>query len=222
LNIHELKRILFIQFLLILLLACGGTMPNTTGTAPAFTSIASVEIQGTATTAPAPTSVTIVDIQNASITYYDISGSTGQEMRTQLDRSAPVAPDGYRGDATTIWNIYWTWDGYGTEDCDLETVKTTYDIQVTMPRWTPPKDASPELVEEWNRYILALTEHEQVHVDHVIAGIPGVINAIRNASCGTAESEAQAVLDDIRQKDDEYDATTNHGAAQGAVFPPLP
>jgi predicted secreted Zn-dependent protease len=194
------KRTLPLLLTLILLLACNGLSPN-------------------ATQALIPTALSTVDIPYARIIYYDIDGSTESELRDQMNSIAPIGPDGYRGDALTNWYIRWNWDGYGTEECDLRTAKATYDIKVTVPRWSPPQDASPALIEKWNAYILALTGHEKMHVDNVIANLPVVINAIRRATCSTAEARAQEILDGIRQNDINLDATTDHGATQGAKFP---
>ena len=196
-----MKRILPILFISVFIIACNGLSLNT------------------ATPVPAPTAVMSVDIPYAKITYYDISGSTETELRDRLDALAPVGPDGYHGDALTTWYIRWKWDGYGTEDCDLRSATATYDIKVTMPRWDPPNDTPPELIEKWNKYILALAGHEKGHVDNVIANLPYVINAIRRATCSTAEAKAQEVLLGIRQNDINFDSTTNHGETQGAKFP---
>lgn len=173
----------------------------------------------TATPVTVPTAVISVDIPYAKISYYNVSGSTETELRGQLNTLAPVGSDGYRGDALTTWHIRWTWDGYGTENCDLRSATATYDIKVTMPRWDPPNDASPALIEKWNQYILALVTHEKGHVDNVIANLPSVINSIRRADCATAEAKAQEVLSGIRRNDINYDAATNHGEMQGAKFP---
>lgn len=195
-----MKRSLPILLCLIFILACNGLSP------------------GAATTL-IPTALTAVDIPYAEITYYDVSGSTETELRDQLDAMGPVGPDGYHGDALTTWFIRWTWDGYGTDDCDLHSATATYDIKVTMPRWMPPQDASPALIEKWNKYMLALTAHEKVHVDNVIANLPNVINTIRRATCSTAETQAQGILSGIRLNDTNFDSTTDHGATQGAQFP---
>lgn len=195
-----MKRTLPLLLTLLLLLACNGLSPNATQT-------------------PIPTVITNLEIPFARIIYYDISGSTENELRDQMDSLAPIGPDGYRGDALTNWYIRWTWDGYGTENCDLSTAKATYDIKVTMPRWIPPQDASPALIGTWNKYILALAGHEKGHVDNVIVNLPILINAIRRATCSTAEARAQELLSDIRQNDVNFDASTNHGATQGAQFP---
>ena len=170
-------------------------------------------------TTPLPTAVVAVEIPYAKVAYYDVKGSTETELRDQLNALAPTAPDGTRGDALTLWYVRWTWDGYGTEDCDLRSASATYDIRVTMPRWAPPSNASPALVEKWNRYILALAGHEKGHVDNVIANLPVVINAIRRATCSTAEARAQEILAGMRQNDVNFDASTNHGETQGAKFP---
>jgi predicted secreted Zn-dependent protease len=185
---------------LVLLLACSGLSPDTTPT-------------------PLPTVIATVDIPYARVTYYDISGSTETELRDQMNALAPTGPDGYHGDALTSWYIRWTWDGYGTEDCDLRTAKATYDIKITMPRWIPPQDVSPALIEKWNRYILALAGHEKVHVDNVIANLPVITNTIRRATCSTAEARAQEILEGMHQNDINLDAATDHGITQGAQFP---
>lgn len=166
-----------------------------------------------------PTVVTAIEIPYAKIDYYDVSGSTGREIREQLNALSPVDPNGYRGDALTSWEIRWMWDGYASETCDLHSVTATYDIRVRFPRWKPPQDASPELIAKWNTYILVLAEHEKVHVDNVVANLPYLIKAIRGATCDTAEARAQAILAGIRQYDLSYDERTDHGATQGAIFP---
>jgi predicted secreted Zn-dependent protease len=163
---------------------------------------------------PAP-----VNIPHATITYYDISGSTAAELRADLNRLHPTGFDGARGDATTKWNIHWDWPGYGESDCRLDQVKVSYQVKVIFPRWKPPADADPELVARWATYTLRLAEHESGHVDYLAAKIGSVEQAIRGATCQTAEAAAQAALAPFRQHDLDYDADTNHGETQGARFP---
>lgn len=164
-------------------------------------------------------SIEEVEIANATIIYYEISGSTENELRQQLDSLSPRGYDNFKGDAITDWHINWTWIGYGNSTCDLTSTEVTYNIGVTMPRWESPQDASPELITKWNNYIQALTEHEKGHVGFVVENYKSVETAIKNATCDTAESVAQAALLPIRQHDIDYDAETNHGATQGARFP---
>ncbi|MDA8187268.1 MAG: DUF922 domain-containing protein [Dehalococcoidales bacterium] len=165
------------------------------------------------------TSVGLISIPNATVVYYDIAGSTERELRAQLDALGPVDQSGWLGDAYTGWNISWRWPAYANGSCQLANVKVTYEIKVTFPRWIPPRNASPEMVARWETYTRALAEHEKGHVDFVVQTIPSVAEAIKKATCNTANAAAEKVLDRIRQHDVEYDAATKHGATQGARFP---
>jgi predicted secreted Zn-dependent protease len=172
-----------------------------------------------ATPLSALTSVGSVYIPNATIVYYDISGSTENELRAQLDARGPVGYDGYKSDATTRWFIRWNWPGYGTRSCNQSAATVSYDIQVIFPRWIPPENVTPDLVAKWVNYTRVLAEHEKGHVDVVVANYQSVADAIKGATCETAEAKAQAALAPIRQHGIDYDAATNHGATQGARFP---
>ncbi len=88
-----------------------------------------------------------------------------------------------------------------------------------MPRWTPQGNISNDLLVEWENYIQALAAHEQGHVDLVVTQHHSIIDAIRGATCETAEAAAQIALTRLRQNDINYDKTTQHGASQGARFP---
>ena len=52
------------------------------------------------------------------------------------------------------------------------------------------------------------------HSDHTAGN-----EAIKAATCETAEAAATAALESLRQHDIDYDAATNHGQTQGARFP---
>jgi predicted secreted Zn-dependent protease len=162
-----------------------------------------------------------VSIEHAQIIYYDVTGSTADQIRASMDRLRPKDPyDGNRPvDAYTDWYISWTWPGYGTEDCDLSAATVSFRINVTLPRWKAPADASPELLGKWERYMQSLTSHEKGHVDNIVSQSPSVLTAIQNATCSTAEAAAQEALKPLREFDSNYDRETEHGATQGATFP---
>lgn len=166
-----------------------------------------------------PVTIDPVDIPNASVIYYDISGSTESELRAQLDALGPVGYDGYKGDASTEWFIHWSWPGYGTSTCDLSAAEISYEIKVVFPRWTPNENASPDLISKWANYTKLLAEHEKGHVDSVLENFPAVVEAIKGATCETADAVGTELLEQIRKFDVDYDASTHHGASQGARFP---
>lgn len=166
-----------------------------------------------------PLKVEAVEIANATIVYYDIFGFTGAELREQLNMLGPTDYAGFKGDAVTEWYIHWNWPGYGTSNCDLSVAAVSYDMKVILPRWSPPQDASTDLVAKWISYVNALSLHEQGHVDHVVENFQRVVDAIQGATCDTADAVGTAILEELRHYDVEYDANTQHGAAQGAIFP---
>jgi predicted secreted Zn-dependent protease len=178
-----------------------------------------IEVAEVLPTPVLPLTINPVEIPNANIIYYDISGSTQDELRAQLNALGPVGFDGYKGDATTDWFIRWNWPGYGTSTCNLSAAIISHDIKVIFPRWIPPEDASPELIAKWANYSKLLAEHEKGHVDSVLKNFPDVVNAIKSATCETADSVGNELLNQIRQLDIDYDAHTRHGATQGAIFP---
>ncbi len=143
-----------------------------------------------------------------------MGGSTESDIRAELDARRPHGYDAY-----TQWYVHWSWPGQGTEYCNLQDAQVSYEITVTFPRWTPTQQAAPELVAKWNDYLRALALHENGHIDNVVAHYPAIVTALKNSTCLSAEAAGQAVLDQIRQYDLQYDATTDHGGTQGARFP---
>jgi predicted secreted Zn-dependent protease len=171
-------------------------------------------------TEAAPGETIYAQVSNAAMVYYEVSGSTAAELRTQLNQQSPVDwLDGLHYDARTDWYVSWTWPGYGSNDCDLSMATVDYEITVTLPHWKPAADVDPKLIEQWNRYLQNLAMHEQGHVDPIVKNNSRVLEAIQGATCATADQAAQDVLNTFRLADIEYDEQTRHGETQGAKFP---
>jgi predicted secreted Zn-dependent protease len=170
-------------------------------------------------TAPALTTLTPVAIPNATVVYYDISGSTENGLRDQLDASGPVGYDGYKGDSTTRWYITWHWPTNQDGSCQMDQTAVSYEIKVIFPRWQPTEGVSAQLVARWEQYTAALLEHEKGHVDLVVLNVPKVVEAVKGRQCEAANAVGEMMLAEIRKQEVEYDAATNHGATQGARFP---
>jgi predicted secreted Zn-dependent protease len=191
----------------MIILSCGSATLAEDPTATPFSS------------SPVEVKIEKVDISNATVVYYDITGSTETELRDQLNKLGPTGYDGYKGDATTEWHIHWNWPGYGSDSCDLGAAVITHDIKVILPRWRPSLNVSSELTAKWAAYITQLALHEKGHVDHVMENFPSVVDAIKDSTCESADSVGMVMLDQLRQHDIDYDAATQHGATQGARFP---
>ena len=170
-------------------------------------------------TSPAVEAVSI-QIVHATMIYYEISGSSADELRVQMNQLGPLdLMNGQHYDARTDWHISWTWPGYGSNDCDLSKTTVSYDIKATVPHWQPAPGTDQKLIAQWNGYLNNLALHEQGHVDSIARNYIQVKDAIRRATCSTAEEAAQDMLDIFRQANAEYDQQTNHGETQGAIFP---
>ncbi|MCJ7443510.1 MAG: DUF922 domain-containing Zn-dependent protease [Methanotrichaceae archaeon] len=161
-------------------------------------------------------------IPNAKIQYYDISGTTEEELYEQLQWLAPAGDDGKKHWSVTHWDTNWEYSTTEDEEgnCQIENAQVDLDVEVEFPRWIPPKNTSSELVAEWENFIKALAEHENGHVKFVNENSGAVNAAISGLDCYSADGAASSALGYIEQLNNEYDDKTNHGGTKGAIFPP--
>ena len=156
--------------------------------------------------------------------YFDVHGSSARELRADLGRLGPVADNGVRGDAYTHWRIAWKFDL--TErgpDCIAGNFRVDLTVTMTLPRWLPPNDAPADLVALWDQYSTALRFHEDGHYRIALATAQEVTRRLkaesRGKACNTLEnklnSTANAVLDEYRTRQSDYDRETDSGRAQG-------
>ncbi len=127
--------------------------------------------------------------------------------------------DGYKGDSTTSWYITWHWATDQSGACQMDQAVVSYEITVIFPRWKPPEGTPAQLLARWEQYTTALIMHEKGHVDLVVRSVPKVAEAVKGAPCNEANAVGEMMLAEIRKREVEYDAITNHGATQGARFP---
>ena len=164
---------------------------------------------------PSPPSLPIV---GAEVLWYDLTGADRIDLiqscadtcpRDEADR--PVA-------SLTLWAVDWTWQRPPTEPCEVRNVAVAVDTTVTLPRWSPPPEADPALVDEWRAYLTALALHEQGHVDlaHELAADSEA--ALTSAGCAGAHAAGREVLDRLGEAQHAYDAATDSGRRQGADF----
>ncbi len=160
--------------------------------------------------------------------YYEIIGSTANELRTQMDRLGPSDELRVQHDAYTEWYVDWSYPNSTANDrCRTGPVKVTVTITQTFPKWDIPPDASQALVDKWKTYVSALQTHEAGHKRIGVEAGYQILRTLNEIpaypSCSELEQVADAagerILDEFRQKEATYDQTTAHGASQGARFP---
>jgi predicted secreted Zn-dependent protease len=163
---------------------------------------------------------------STEVTYYDIHGSTARELVAEMRKLGPKTAGGGIFFGETQSPLRWDWrlhtDG---PVCSTTSVNVYVRSEITLPRWTPPSGAPPDLVAQWKQFIAALETHEIGHKDISGRGARDVLTALRRltVSCSTFSSEAKRATDGIlarmRVEQETYDADTRHSATQGATFP---
>jgi predicted secreted Zn-dependent protease len=168
------------------------------------------------------------DIQD-SIEYRDIVGNSQDALAAALKQVGATNANGDHFAANTRWQLRWNFrvEQHPGASCGLASAKTELDIRMTLPRWMPPKNASPALVKKWNTFADALRKHEDGHRDIAVEAARVVTDRVGAAQsendCATLKQRLQRIADDTlreyRDKESSYDVTTLHGLTQGASFP---
>ena len=158
------------------------------------------------------------------IEYFDVSGSSSQELRTDLSRLGPVADNGVRGDAYTRWRIAWEFElTERGKTCVAGNFAVDLTVTMSLPRWVPPQGVSAELVTLWDQYSTAVRVHEDGHHRIARAAADEVARrlsaAARGKGCKALENTLKALVDEVlaeyRAKQADYDRETDSGRAQG-------
>lgn len=156
---------------------------------------------------------------------YSLRGSTAWELGEDLRRRRPRDE---RFTGWTRWRLRWRIDpARQGARCHPGPVDVTLELTTVLPSWTPPADADPRLVEAFGSYLEALEEHEAAHgalAERTAHRIRDVLQDLEpTESCddirALAHATGHAEVSRLRQRNESYDALTNHGATQGAVFP---
>lgn len=163
----------------------------------------------------------------ANEVFYDVQGSTAAELWASLRANGPQI-ESRRVFGQNVWNIRWTFQyAPSAAQCRMRDARVELVSTTRLPRWTPPPDAPRELVDQWNAFLQALTEHERGHQANGAAAAREIVHAFRSfraPACEMMHAEATRVADRIfaryRELDRTYDQTTGQGRTQGAVWPP--
>ena len=182
----------------------------------------------TPTTAPTETNSAAQVPTLVDHVYYQITGSTADELRTQMDQLGYTDEFGHRWDAYTEWHVNWSYPYSATSNnCTSGLVQVQTQITFIFPQWNAPESASQDLIDRWDTYMAALQEHEDGHKKIAIEAGYEILQAINALpaypSCSELEQAADAVgeiiLEQYRQQQATYDQNTEHGRTQGARFP---
>jgi predicted secreted Zn-dependent protease len=156
-----------------------------------------------------------------AINTYEVRGRDHDALARSLNANGPR---GFHG--LTTWKIDYEFTTKREQGgCRVETVRVTVGGQILMPRWADESAAPPELQRRWNDYYAALKLHEDGHIQNgrdlallVKERLMGLGTIPCDGVNARAQSEFDRLYQNLKTRDQDYDARTNHGATQGAVF----
>lgn len=164
---------------------------------------------------------------DVEIAYYEIVGTTLQDLTAALDARGP-RQDGQRFFGLTEWevNAEYRWVPHET-GCAMEDIVVRVAVRTTMPRWRPRGQVHPRTRHAWERFVRDLDRHEEGHralSTEAGEAIRWRLVSLHEPTCHTmkraAERTVAEALGEYEARHRAYDHRTGHGRTQGAVWPP--
>jgi predicted secreted Zn-dependent protease len=215
---------LAVASLVLLATACATTASSTSDVEPVEPRLIEAGVQAWET----GTRPRVVLQQNLRKETYTVAGDSAGELRDDLDRKRPPAPDGRRFDANVLWSLNWSFH-FDPQPRACALLDATVDLQMLVRLPVLAADAAPSQAvrERWDDFALLLETHEAGHVDTYSEGARALQEAYGAvppaATCEELRAEladmGAAAIEAIRAADIEYDRRTDHGRRQGATFP---
>jgi len=153
---------------------------------------------------------------------YTVQPQPGETLAQALTAATPIVVDGKRFRGYTRWNVRWTyrWHREASGRCRITEVTTRLSTEVQLPQL---HGASAQQQAAFDRYVQALSHHEQGHVQigrDAARTIDGAIASLPEAAdCATLEQDANALghrlLREHTELEKDYDRTTRYGVTQG-------
>lgn len=134
-------------------------------------------------------------------TYFTIRGSTLEELDLELATRGPLlGTSGARHPGATRV----TFGGNVTYDavqgrCRVDEVNLSLDVEMTLPRWNPPRNADEETILIWRTLSRDIERHERDHADiarHWLRRLEGALRNLRpRQTCEAMERSVQATTE---------------------------
>lgn len=188
---------------------------------PAATSLAAVLASLLPATAGAAQEDGPVRIHEREETYA-VTGATAEEVWDSLVAGARREGEELIFAWTDVSMEYRSRMVRRGDACRLVDARIDVRITVTVPEWTPPRDAPLAVRQQWNRYDLAIRRHEEGHVR--LAGETGrrmheALVGLTAADCDSLKElgteVGERIMAEGRAEQQRYDDETDHGRTQG-------
>jgi predicted secreted Zn-dependent protease len=158
---------------------------------------------------------------------YPVAGSTAGDLRAVIEALGPTR-HGRTFAAFTDWEVSWDYSiAPGPGGMRVAAVRVGVRAAVVVPRWRPPRSAPPGLTAAWQRFLAAIEDHEQGHVNlavevgrTLLGRLEGFAAFADPAALKSAvEAAALAEVAAARERERLYDDASDHGATQGVSLP---
>jgi predicted secreted Zn-dependent protease len=164
---------------------------------------------------------------HAEKVYYEIEGLSRAEISAALRAHGPDVR-GQQFFGLTEWEMGVEYRAVEVESgCAIDGLKVRVSTETHLPRWPGDAVASSALSGAWDRFITALDHHEDGHrvlAEEAAETVRRRLLAVSAPTCGrldgVAQREMAAVMQEYEARQLAYDAETDHGRTQGAVWPP--
>ncbi len=160
--------------------------------------------------------------------YHEVFGNCEKDVQCEMLQKAIRWKDGKKYDSVTSWKVKWDYAyNRDSQACFADSFKVSIEITFRLPKWVCKGKAPQSLVDKWDSYIKNLIAHENGHRDIALKAADELGRTIAElppaSTCADLDREVQALSRErIKRLDEDqkiYDADTNHGFTQGAVFP---
>jgi predicted secreted Zn-dependent protease len=150
-------------------------------------------------TPPLPASPLLTAVpSDVKVEYYDVQGVDRASLMNALNARTA-------GHAQSSWKLSYQYQPRREKGlCAAGSITTKLELAMTLPRWSPPADASQDLISRWSRYVDALMSHENARLEPAreleralkpaLLSVPGV------ADCATLDSAVSRRYEALREE----------------------
>jgi predicted secreted Zn-dependent protease len=173
---------------------------------------------------PGSTPSAEVKVAESVVRYYDVRGSSSQDLYNAFQSSGPADRNGRRNAGLCTWRMDWEFSfARSAGKCAIEKFSITVSSTIDLPRWSNREAGTPALRSTWDRFSTALRMHEDGHRDNGVRVANAVAGRLRTLpaekDCAAMNQRIAAVTRDVQDAhkdiDAAYDRATNRGETQG-------
>lgn len=157
--------------------------------------------------------------------YYQVYGDSVAELRDAIE-NCPLRAKVGAYHAVTTYQLNWSYTPTVSNGvCSMHNVRVGLHVNQYLPLFTPSPSTPVSATAAWNAYYTSLKAHEDEHasIDREYAQqLATALQNIGSLDCTTFATQVKTTIDSyvtmLNTANELYDATTNHGATQGATL----